>query len=158
MARRLAIVASSPLSPKHPSGSATATAIVTIPINVPDTTQYKPLSSHSCSAKPMANTNLNIQVLQASVDPDDESEFRILVGGEFTKYLTINAGLYELDEMCFAPSLIPLLPPLPPGDWNMGRISKDPIHGRPFFCDSHEGSTPKDHAHLASLSDRPFRA
>jgi len=82
----------------------------------------------------MANGTLNIQVLQASVDPDDESHFRILVGGKFIKYLTVDTGLYSPDDMCFAPSLIPLLPPLPLGDWNVGHISKDPTHGRPYFA------------------------
>ncbi|KAH8782336.1 alpha-galactosidase A precursor [Hyaloscypha sp. PMI_1271] len=82
----------------------------------------------------MANCALNVQVLQASVDPDDESHFRILVGGKFIKYLTVDTGLYNLDDMCFAPSLILLLPPLPPGDWNVGHISKDPTHGHPYFA------------------------
>jgi predicted Ser/Thr protein kinase len=107
---------------------------VSISINVPDTTSYKLLSSHSSSADPMANCALNVQVLQASVDPDDESHFRILVGGKFIKYLTVDTGLYSLDDMCFAPSLILLLPSLPPGDWNVGHISKDPTHGRPYFA------------------------
>jgi predicted Ser/Thr protein kinase len=82
----------------------------------------------------MANGTPNIQVLQVSVDPDDESHFRVLVGGRLTKYLTLDTGVYDPDDMCFAPSLIPLLPPLPPGDWNMGHISKDPTHGHPYFA------------------------
>lgn len=59
----------------------------------------------------------DIQLLHCSVDPDDISEFRILVDGRHVKYLTIDAGLYTPDDMCFAPSLITMLPPLPPGDW-----------------------------------------
>jgi hypothetical protein len=82
----------------------------------------------------MANCALNVQLLQVSADPDNESHFRILVSGKFIKYLTINTGLYSLDNMCFAPSLISLLPPLLPGDWNVGHISKDPMHGRPYFA------------------------
>lgn len=35
--------------------------------------------------------------------------------------------------MCFGPSLISLLPPLPPGDWNTGHISKDTATERPHF-------------------------
>lgn len=57
----------------------------------------------------MANTTLKIKVLQASVDPDDESEFRILVDGRFTKYLTIDPGLYEVDDMCFLSFSNPLV-------------------------------------------------
>jgi hypothetical protein len=119
---------------------------LSISINVPDTTSHQDTWHHalstyykrpsSCfrSAKPMANRPPNIQVLQVSVDPDDESHFRVLVGGKLTKYLTVDTGVYDPDDMCFAPFLIPLLPPLPPGDWNMGHISKDPTHGRPYFA------------------------
>jgi hypothetical protein len=72
---------------------------VSISINVPDTTSYKLLSSHSSSADPMANCALNVQVLQASVDPDDESHFRILVGGKFIKYLTSTLA-YTASMIC----------------------------------------------------------
>lgn len=74
----------------------------------------------------MAEHGRNILVLQASVDPEDESDFRVLVDGKFVKYITIDAGLYGCDEMCFGPSLVSLLPPLPPGDWNKGHISRNP--------------------------------
>lgn len=94
----------------------------------------KPLGSHCSSTNPMANCALNVQLLQVSADPDNESHFRILVGSKFIKYLTINTGLYSLDNMCFAPSLISLLPPLPPGGWNVGHVSKDLTHGRPYFA------------------------
>ena len=64
----------------------------------------------------MEDTVYDIKLLQASVDPLDESQFRILVDGKFVKYLTIDAKLYSADDMCFEPSLIFILPPLPPGD------------------------------------------
>ena len=41
-----------------------------------------------------------------NVDPLDESEFRILVNDNFVEYLTIDAGLYNADDMCFYPSVI----------------------------------------------------
>lgn len=68
----------------------------------------------------MAVGTLNVQVLQANVDLGDESHFRILVGGKFTKYITVDTGLYNLDDMCFAPSLIPLchLSHLATGMWD----------------------------------------
>ncbi|KAM7217205.1 alpha-galactosidase A precursor [Rhypophila decipiens] len=87
----------------------------------------------------MADHSPNIQVLQASVDPEYESEFRILVDNKFVKYITIDAGLYDCDDMCFAPSLISLMPPLPPGDWNKGRISRNPKTGDPHFSAFHQG-------------------
>ncbi|KJR86892.1 uncharacterized protein SPSK_01918 [Sporothrix schenckii 1099-18] len=76
----------------------------------------------------------NIQLLQASVDPEDESEFRVLVNNKFVKYISIDAGLYGSDEMFFGPALISLLPPIPPGDWNKGRISRHPTTGDPYFA------------------------
>lgn len=86
--------------------------------------------SHSVR-RPIAASN--VQVLQASVDPDDVSDFRILVDGRFVKYITIDAGLYSLDDMCFGPSLVSLLPPLPSGDWNKAHISQNFETGDPYF-------------------------
>ncbi|KAF8338592.1 alpha-galactosidase A precursor [Amanita rubescens] len=83
----------------------------------------------------MGDTVYDIKLLQASVDPLDESHFRILVDGKFVKYLTIDAELYSADDMCFEPSLISILPPLPPGDWNTGRISRNCADGRPHFSE-----------------------
>ena len=83
----------------------------------------------------MRDTVYDIKLLQASVDPLDESEFRILVDGKFVKYLTIDAGLYNADDMCFGPSLISIIPPLPTGDWNTGRISRNGSDGQPHFSE-----------------------
>ena len=71
--------------------------------------------------------------MQASVDQDDDSHFRLLIGGECIKYLTIAAGVYEDDDMCFGPSLVAMLPPLPKGDWNDGYITRHPESGEPYF-------------------------
>ncbi|KAI0007291.1 alpha-galactosidase A precursor [Xylariaceae sp. FL0662B] len=82
----------------------------------------------------MADHAPNIRVLHASVDPgDDESEFRVLVDNKFVKYITIDAGLYDYDDIYFEPALLSLLPPLPPGDWNKGRISRCLETGTPHF-------------------------
>ncbi len=67
-----------------------------------------------------------IHVLQASVDPDGDSEFRILANHS-VKYITMDTGLSGLDEVCFGPSLISLLPPLPPGGWTQSRVSRNPV-------------------------------
>ncbi len=100
----------------------------------------------------MGNTVYEIKVLQVSVDPldEDESHFRILVDGKFVKYLTIDAKLYSVDDMCFEPSLISILPPLPPGDWNTGRISRN----RADLFRGHESQTPKYLTPLASPPNR----
>ncbi|KAL6908787.1 alpha-galactosidase A precursor [Trichoderma evansii] len=75
-----------------------------------------------------------IQFLQASVDPENESEFRLLVNNKCVKYITIDGGLYDSDDMCFGPSLVSLIPPLPSGDWNEGPISRNPATGNPHFA------------------------
>ncbi|ORY04467.1 hypothetical protein BCR34DRAFT_675805 [Clohesyomyces aquaticus] len=53
--------------------------------------------------------------------------------GKFVKYLTIQAGVYDVEDMCFEPALIAILLPLPPGDWNEGGIGKEITTGLPDF-------------------------
>lgn len=75
-----------------------------------------------------------IELLQAEVDEESESYFRLLVDGHI-KYLTINAGIYPIEDLCFGASLVPLLPDFPPGDWNDGLISKNLEDGnKPYFA------------------------
>ncbi|KAL2167500.1 hypothetical protein VTG60DRAFT_1194 [Thermothelomyces hinnuleus] len=76
----------------------------------------------------------DIQLLQASIDPEGESDFRILVDNTYVKYLTIDAGIYDPEDMAFGPSLISLLPPLPPGNWNIGHIRMDPASQQAHFA------------------------
>ncbi|KAH7309028.1 alpha-galactosidase A precursor [Stachybotrys elegans] len=83
----------------------------------------------------MANESPTIQVLQASIDPDDTSDFRVLVDNKFVKYIVIDPGVYALDDMCFGPSLISLLPPLPSGVWNKARVSQHLDTGEPYFSE-----------------------
>jgi len=92
----------------------------------------------------MPDTFPDIQLLQASVDPDskEQGDFRILVDHESIKYLIIDPGLYDVDDMCFGPSLIPMLPSLPPGDWNTGYISRNPTSGHPHFARVSEAELP----------------
>lgn len=78
-------------------------------------------------------TSDDTQLLQASVDQDSDSHFRLLLNGKHIKYLTVAAGVYEDDDMCFAPSLLSILPPFPQGDWNDGYITKHPGSGTPYF-------------------------
>jgi predicted Ser/Thr protein kinase len=73
-------------------------------------------------------------LLGASVDPEGgESDLRLLVDGSLVKYITIDGGLYDCEDMCFGPTLASLLPPLQSGDWNQARISRDPATGAPRF-------------------------
>ncbi|KAF4948388.1 hypothetical protein FGADI_9700 [Fusarium gaditjirri] len=81
----------------------------------------------------MKDHTSDLQLLQASIDPDNESDFRILVDKKFVKYLTIDAGLFELPEMAFGPTLFSLLPRFPTEEWNKGRISRDPLKGTAYF-------------------------
>ncbi|KAL9099212.1 MAG: hypothetical protein Q9163_005255 [Psora crenata] len=83
-----------------------------------------------------------LEMLAASIDENDESHFRFLVDHRSFKYITIDVGLYDVDDMAFAPVLLTLLPVFPPGDWNVGRISKNPENGQPFFSETTRESLP----------------
>lgn len=77
--------------------------------------------------------NETVKIHELSVDPHDDSYYRLLVNGEHFKYITIQPGLYAVDDMSWPTKLVPQLPPFPPGDWNLGLISKDTKTGRPCF-------------------------
>ncbi|KAI1175432.1 hypothetical protein F4777DRAFT_578927 [Nemania sp. FL0916] len=81
------------------------------------------------------NTAADIQLLTVLVDSEDEdeSEYRFLINGKDVKYVTVDPGVFPIKIRNFAPVLIPLLPPFPPGDWTEGHISKDPSTGHPVF-------------------------
>lgn len=81
----------------------------------------------------MSATTDDIKLLQADVDADDESHFRLLVRGKHIKYVTVAAGVFTADDMCFEPSLLSILPPLPKGDWNDGYITKSQDLGKACF-------------------------
>lgn len=79
--------------------------------------------------------NSNIQLLATLVDSKDEeeSEYRFLVDGKHVKYVTVDPGVLPRDDWTFAPILLPTLPSFPPGDWNEGHISKNPLNGELEF-------------------------
>ena len=83
-----------------------------------------------------------VDMLAASIDENDESQFRFLVNNTSFKYVTIEHGLYTIDDMCFAPVLLPQLPAFPPGDWNTGHISRNPQTNLPFFSSTFIESLP----------------
>lgn len=72
------------------------------------------------------------QLLQASAEEDTISEFRMLINGS-VRYIAIDPGIYEISDMCFGPTLIPLLPPFPSGDWKSAQVRIDPVTGQPYF-------------------------
>jgi predicted Ser/Thr protein kinase len=82
----------------------------------------------------MTRNQMEIELLQAEVDENDQSFFRLLVNGRNIKYVTIDPGLYSADDMCFGPSLVSLLPALPAGDWNDGLVTKNESNGQPHFA------------------------
>ena len=57
---------------------------------------------------------LQIEVLNQEVDPEDKtpSYYRILVNRKHIKYVTIDPGIYEVDDLCFPPILVEKLPKL----------------------------------------------
>lgn len=75
-----------------------------------------------------------IELLQAEVDENDQSFFRLLVHGRAIKYITVEPGIYSSEDMCFGPFLVSILPKLPTGDWNDGLVAKDAKDDRPHFA------------------------
>ncbi|KAG2412505.1 alpha-galactosidase A precursor [Aspergillus terreus] len=82
-----------------------------------------------------------IELLQAEVDGNDESYFRLLVDGRTIKYITIGPGIYSTEDMCFGGSLVSILPELPPGDWNDGLVAQD-ADDRPHFASAQHTQFP----------------
>lgn len=65
----------------------------------------------------------DIELLQASTDPDDISEFCFLVDHQHIKYITVDPYIFDDMDLIFEPTLIEiLLPLLPAGDWNLAGI------------------------------------
>ncbi|GIK06763.1 hypothetical protein Aspvir_002414 [Aspergillus viridinutans] len=79
------------------------------------------------------NPQRKIELLQAEADENDQSFFRLLVDGRAIKYITIEPGIYSVEDMCFGPSLVSLLPDFPPGDWNDGLVAREGENGQPRF-------------------------
>ncbi|KAI9753683.1 MAG: hypothetical protein M4579_005035 [Chaenotheca gracillima] len=76
----------------------------------------------------------SIKILHMYVDTDDgdDSFFHLLIDNIHFKYISIEADVYEARDF-FPPVLISKLPSIPPGDWNMGHISKTESDAGPYF-------------------------
>lgn len=65
----------------------------------------------------MANYN-RIQLLNVEADREDVSDYRLLVDGKSFKYITIDPGVYNPNDMTFDQVIIPQLPPMSEGGLN----------------------------------------
>lgn len=89
--------------------------------------------------------NSNIQLLAVLVDWNDEEEgeYRFLVDGKDTRYVTVDPGALPKDNRTFGSILIPLLPLFPPGEWNEGHVSRGPLSGQPVFSHYTQSDLPE---------------
>jgi hypothetical protein len=85
-----------------------------------------------------------VEILSQEIDREGNtaSYYRMLVDKEHFKYITIDPGIYEIDDLCFPPILLEKLPPFPPGDWNYGRISQTVENPTPFFAETSRKTFP----------------
>lgn len=84
----------------------------------------------------MSRSPRDVRMLQASVDLEGDSEFTVLFDNTSVRYTSLLTLVYTASTvMCFGPSPIALLPPLPPGRWKQARVGRDPTSGRVGFTD-----------------------
>ena len=77
----------------------------------------------------------DLKILHLSVDDTGlESYYRILVDGKYFKYISIDSGVYDVDDLTFPQALLSKLPDLPSGEWNLGHIAKSGDKMPPHFA------------------------
>jgi len=77
----------------------------------------------------------DLKILHLSVDDTgSESYYRVLVDGKYFKYISIDSGVYDVEDLTFPQALLPKLPNLPPGEWNLGHIAKSEDSISPHFA------------------------
>ena len=86
----------------------------------------------------------NIEVLNQEIDCEgsEPSHYRMLVDRSYFKYITIDPAVYEVDDLCFTPILLEILPPFPTGDWNCGRIGRTLENRSPHFIETSRKTRP----------------
>ncbi|KAG6092572.1 hypothetical protein E4U30_005286 [Claviceps sp. LM220 group G6] len=82
--------------------------------------------------------NSNVRLLACEVTDDtNDSYYRLLVDGRHVKYVITAPGtFYGCDKYhsSFEPVLLgEIFPPFPIGDWNKGRVARDPVTGQVTF-------------------------
>ncbi|RAL09395.1 alpha-galactosidase A precursor [Aspergillus homomorphus CBS 101889] len=75
-----------------------------------------------------------VRLLECEVGENGDGVFRLLVDGQFVKYLTVEPGIYEVDDLCFEPSLVRILPKFPTGNWNEAFVARNDDDGQPYFA------------------------
>lgn len=77
----------------------------------------------------------DIKILRMTVDEtDDDSYYHLLVDGQHFKYISIESGSYDFDDLCFPPGLLSNLPQLLPGNWNLGHLAMSAETASPCFA------------------------
>ena len=77
----------------------------------------------------------DLKILHMTVDETDlDSYYHLLVNGQYFRYISIESGTYDFDDLCFPPSLLSKLPQLPPGNWNLGHIAISAETASPYFA------------------------
>lgn len=64
-----------------------------------------------------------LEVLQAEVDGHALRFFRLLVDGRSTRYVTVEYGIYSVEDICFGPSGVP---PTRSSHWGVERGTRGP--------------------------------
>ena len=99
-----------------------------------------------------------IELLQAEVDENDESFFRLLVDGRSIKYITVEPGIYSAEDMCFGPSLVFSCQNFPQETGTMDEARMQRTVGHIHFCVLQPDPIPSRSAHLAWNLCRLFGA
>ncbi|KAL8726955.1 MAG: hypothetical protein Q9166_006376 [cf. Caloplaca sp. 2 TL-2023] len=77
----------------------------------------------------------DLRVLDMADDPESTAtNYRISKDNTRVVYISIDAGVYDDDDYCFAPALLDQLPPFPPGEWNKGYITRTEDKPEPYFA------------------------
>ena len=83
-------------------------------------------------------------VLDIADDPDTPAtHYRLSEDSGRIVYVSIDAGVYDEDDDYFPPMLMDLLPPLPPGDWTKGHITKTEERPQPHFAWTRQVDLPR---------------
>ncbi|KAG6148187.1 hypothetical protein E4U28_004987 [Claviceps purpurea] len=84
----------------------------------------------------LKNSNVRLLACEPNADTDD-SYYRVLVDGRHVKYVITAPGTFcgcDKDDRTFEPVLLgEIFPPFPIGDWNKGRVARDPVTGQVTF-------------------------
>lgn len=77
----------------------------------------------------------DLKITHLSVDDTGlDSDFRILVDGKHFKYISIASGVYKVEDLTWPQALVPMLPPFPSGEWNLGHIATAEDNITPCFA------------------------